>query len=57
MAKATKSQWDVFRIKAASQAYVGTVEASDEVEAIERAVSQFNIADALKRRLLARKIR
>ena len=44
MAKAPTAQWDIYRIKGASQAYLGSVEASDEQEAVEKAAKQFNVS-------------
>jgi hypothetical protein len=62
MAKAKKSKprdhqvrWTISLIKATPAKYLGQVFATSEAEAIKEAVKEFNVADALRDRIVARR--
>ena len=62
MAKAKKSKprdhqvrWTISLIKATPAKYLGQVFATNEAEAIKEAVKEFNVAENLRDRLMARK--
>ena len=62
MAKAKKSKprdhqvrWSISLIKATPAKYLGQVFASTESEAIKEAVKEFNVAENLRDRIVARK--
>ena len=62
MAKARKSKprdlqvrWTISLIKATPAKYLGQVFATNEAEAIKEAVKEFNVAENLRDRLMARK--
>jgi hypothetical protein len=62
MAKAKKTKprghqvrWSISLIKATPAKYLGQVFAKDEAEAIKEAVKEFNIAEALRDRIVARR--
>jgi hypothetical protein len=62
MAKAKKtklrehlSRWSISLIKATPAKYLGQVFAKDEAEAIKEAAKEFNVAEALRDRIVARR--
>jgi hypothetical protein len=62
MAKARKSKprdhqvrWTISLIKATPAKYLGQVFATNEAEAIKEAAKEFNVAENLRDRLMARK--
>jgi len=62
MAKAKKSKprdhqvrWSISLIKATPAKYLGQVFATTEAEAIKEAVKEFNVAENLRDRIVARK--
>ena len=62
MAKAKKSKprdhrvrWSISLIKATPAKYLGQVFATSEAEAIREAAKEFNVAEALRDRIVARK--
>jgi hypothetical protein len=62
MAKAKKSKprdhrvrWSISLIKATPAKYLGQVFAISEAEAIKEAAKEFNVAEALRDRIVARK--
>ena len=61
MAKAKKSKprghqvwWSISLIKATPAKYLGQVFATSEAEAIKEAVKEFNVAEALRDRIVAK---
>jgi hypothetical protein len=62
MAKAKKSKprdhrvrWSISLIKATPAKYFGQIFAKDEAEAIKEAAKEFNVAEALRDRIVARR--
>jgi hypothetical protein len=50
-----KSRWSISLIKATPAKFLGQVFAKDEAEAIKEAAKEFNVAEALRDRIVARK--
>jgi hypothetical protein len=50
-----KSRWSISLIKATPAKYLGQVFATSEAEAIKEAAKEFNVAEALRDRIVARK--